>query len=110
MQGETTKKPQTKETVLKNSEKTFYKSLGLMGLMGGGAPCAVDVKNGKIIRVRPLHYDSKYTWEQMNLFKFERNGKTFEPSLKSLPFSFSLAYKKRAYSPNRIKYPLKRID
>jgi len=36
------------------------KTLGLAGLLGGGSPCAVDVKNGKIIRVRPLHYDWKY--------------------------------------------------
>jgi trimethylamine-N-oxide reductase (cytochrome c) len=30
--------------------------------------------------------------------------------MKSLPGPFSLGYKKRVYSPNRIKYPLKRID
>ncbi len=29
---------------------------------------------------------------------------------KSLPSPFSLAYKKRVYSPNRIKYPLIRVD
>ena len=41
-------------------EKTVIKSLGLGGTQGGGAPCAVDVKDGKIVRVRPLHYDWKY--------------------------------------------------
>jgi trimethylamine-N-oxide reductase (cytochrome c) len=46
----------------------------------------------------------------MNLWKIEKNGKTFKPVMKSLPSPFSLAYKKRVYSPNRIKYPLKRID
>ena len=30
--------------------------------------------------------------------------------MKSVPAPWSLAYKKRAYSPNRIKYPLKRVD
>ena len=40
----------------------------------------------------------------------ERNGKTFEPLMKSVPAPWSLAYKKRTYSPNRIKYPLKRVD
>jgi len=30
--------------------------------------------------------------------------------MKSLPPPFSLGYKKRTYSPNRIKYPLKRVD
>ncbi len=90
--------------------QTTIKALGLGGVSGGGAPCAVDVKDGKIVRVRPLHYDSKYTKEQIRPWKFERNGKTLEPNLKSLPAPYSLAYKKRAYSPNRIKYPLKRVD
>ena len=36
--------------------------------------------------------------------------KTLEPLMKALPCPFSLAYKKRTYSPNRIKYPLKRVD
>jgi hypothetical protein len=40
-----------------NEEKVVIKSLALGGLLGGGAPCAVDVKDGTIIRVRPLHYD-----------------------------------------------------
>ncbi len=30
--------------------------------------------------------------------------------MKSLPGTFSLAYKKRTFSPNRIKYPLIRVD
>ena len=30
--------------------------------------------------------------------------------MKALPGPYSLAYKKRVYSPNRILYPLKRID
>ena len=30
--------------------------------------------------------------------------------MKSVPGPFSLAYKKRTFSPNRIKYPLKRVD
>ena len=50
------------------------------------------------------------TGKKFNPWKIERNGKTFEPSRKSLPGPFSLAYKKRVYSPNRIKYPLKRVD
>ncbi|MBN2063011.1 MAG: molybdopterin-dependent oxidoreductase [Deltaproteobacteria bacterium] len=103
-------KLKSKKTVPPKKEKTVYKSISLMGLMGGGGPCAVDVKNGKILRVRPLHYDSKYEMEKINTFRYERNGKTFVPFMKSLPYSFSLAYKKRTYSPNRIKYPLQRID
>ena len=61
-----------------SGEKTVIKALALGGLDMGGAPCAVDVKNGKIIRVRPLHYDWKYDHKEFNPWKFERNGKTFE--------------------------------
>jgi anaerobic selenocysteine-containing dehydrogenase len=94
----------------KVEEKTVYKALNIGGYTGGGSPCAVDVKDGKIVRVRPLHYDSKYAREEMSHFKYRRNGKSFEPLLKSQPGPFSLAYRKRAFSPNRIKYPLKRVD
>jgi molybdopterin guanine dinucleotide-containing S/N-oxide reductase-like protein len=93
-----------------SQERTLYKSLGLSGFTMGGAVCAVDVKNDRIIRIRPLHYDSKYTREEINPWKIQRDGKTFEPLLKATPPPFSLAYKKRVFSPDRIKYPLKRID
>ncbi len=95
---------------MSESEKTVIKSLSLGGTQGGGAPCFVDVKDGKVVRVRPLHYDLKYTRKEINPWKMQRNGKTLEQVMKSMPSPFSLAYKKRVYSPNRIKYPLKRVD
>src|SRR4030042_1721786 len=94
----------------KNKVKTVYRALSLSGYTGGGAPGAVDVSDGKIVRIRPLHYDPNFTKNELTLWKLQRNGKTFRPLMKSLPGPFSLAYKKRAYSPNRIKYPLKRVD
>ena len=90
-------------------EKTTIKALGLSGGYGG-APCSVDYLDGKIIRLRPLHFDEKYDPQLFNLWKIEAKGKIFKPVLKSHPSPFSLAYKKRAYSPNRIRYPLKRVD
>jgi anaerobic selenocysteine-containing dehydrogenase len=110
MNEKTNNKLQKTGSIPKIADKTVYKSLGLMGLMGGGAPCAVDVKDGKIVRVRPLHYDDKYDLKTILLPTFKRNGKTFQVSTKSMPYSISLAYKKRTYSPNRIKYPIKRVD
>ena len=92
------------------AEKTFIKALGLGGVVGGGAPCAVDVKDGKIVRIRPLHFDWKYDKKDFNPWKIKARGKVLNAILKSQPSPFSLAYKKRAYSPNRIKYPLKRVD
>jgi len=91
-------------------EETFLRSVGFLGLPGGGAEGVVDVKDGKIVRIRPLHYDWKYDKKHFNSWKLARNDKTLEPLMKSLPGTFSLAYKKRVYSPNRIKYPLKRVD
>ena len=92
------------------ADKTVIKALGLSGGIFGASPSAVDVKNGKIVRIRPLHWDSKYDYESLNPWKIEKNGKTFEPLKKSVPAPWSLAYKKRAYSPNRVMYPLKRVD
>ncbi len=84
-------------------DKTVIKALALGGLLGGGGECAVDVKDGKVVRIRPFHYDWKYRPEQFRPWKITRNGKTYRPLLKSVPATFSLAYKKRTFSPNRIK-------
>ena len=70
----------------------------------------VDVKDGKLLRIRPLHYDWKYSPEEYKPWKIEARGKTFEPTSKSLLAPFGPVYKKRVYSPNRILYPLKRVD
>jgi trimethylamine-N-oxide reductase (cytochrome c) len=40
----------------------------------------------------------------------EARGQTFEPGMKTLVSPYALAYKKRVYSPNRILYPLRRVD
>lgn len=91
-------------------DNTVIKALALGGLLGGGGECAVDVKGGKVIRIRPFHYDWKYDPESFRPWKITRNGKDYRPLFKSVPGPFSLAYKKRTFSPNRIKYPLKRVD
>jgi anaerobic selenocysteine-containing dehydrogenase len=97
------------KTEAKNG-KTFIKALSLMGGGACGYAGAVDVENGKITRIKPLHYDWQYDKESFNPWKMEARGKVFEPSMKTLPSPFGLAYKKRVYSPNRIFYPLKRVD
>ena len=98
------------EGIPQATEKTVIKALGLSGGIFGAAPCAVDVKDGRIIRIRPLHYDSKYDSGAFNSWKITKNGKTLGPLMKAVPSPFSLAYKKRVYSPNRVKYPMKRVD
>jgi len=96
-------------TGILGGEQTTIKALGFLGV-GGGAPCHVDYRDGRVIRIRPLHYDSRYSRQSMNPWKFSVRGKTLEPSFKCCPSPFSLAYKKRALSPNRVRFPLKRVD
>ncbi len=90
--------------------KSFVKGLSLGDFLNDGNPSVIDVKNGKIVRIRPLHYHWQYAGKDFNPWKMEARGQSFEPGIKTLPSPFGLAYKKRVYSPNRILYPLKRID
>lgn len=70
----------------------------------------VDVKDGKIIRTRPLKIDKCYSHEHLRPWTIKARGKEYHASLKTLIPPLSLVYKKRTYSPNRIPYPLKRED
>jgi len=90
--------------------KTVIKSLGQCSFATFGEPSAIDVKNGKILRIRPFRYNEKYTKEELNPWKIKKDGKVLEPRLKAQIAPYMIAYKKRVYSPNRIKYPLKRVD
>jgi molybdopterin guanine dinucleotide-containing S/N-oxide reductase-like protein len=93
-----------------SNEKIVFKGTSLSSFGDNSTVACVDVKNDKIIRIRPLHFDWKYKPEEFNPWKFEARGKTFVPPLKSMVPPLGTAYKKRVYSPNRILYPLKRID
>ena len=95
----------------KNSEiKTYYKGLGFCGFGIGANTAEVDVKDGKVLRIRPAKFDKKYKQEELNPWKIEVRGKTFEPKMKTLLPPFSYIYKKRMFSKNRVLYPLKRVD
>ena len=94
--------------VSEGTTQTFIKGLALGG--HGALPAAIDVKNGRIVRIRPLHLDWKYSSKQLNPWTINVRGKTFEAPLTIMQPPFNLAYKKRIYSPNRILYPLVRVD
>ena len=89
--GELPGKPPAHDRLREDSEmadtkgdKTVLRSLGLGGFYGGGGEGMVDVKNGKILRVRPFHFDWKYDRDKIRTWKLEKNGKTLEPAWKSL--------------------------
>ncbi len=94
----------------RKKEKAIVKGLSLMGFGRDGNSSVIDTQSGKIIRIRPLHYDWQYDWTSLNPWKMEVRGKVLEPLTKTLLPPFALAYKKRVFSPNRILYPLKRED
>jgi trimethylamine-N-oxide reductase (cytochrome c) len=67
-----------------------------------------DVKNGKIIRGRPTRYTEKYP--DLKPVTITARGSTWTAPLKSPVSPFNMAYRKRTDSPNRVLYPLKRVD
>ena len=96
------------------SEKEIYTTTVQSIASGGtgGEPTAVDSKDGKIVRIRPLHIDEKYTHEELadSMWELEVDGKKFRPEYKAAPNYMALAYKERVYSKNRVMKPLKRVD
>jgi molybdopterin guanine dinucleotide-containing S/N-oxide reductase-like protein len=71
-----------------------------------GGPIRVHVKDGKIIRIRPLVFDESdaASWT-LNV-----DGREFSPPRKACIAAFALTERMKVYSEDRIKYPLKRID
>jgi anaerobic selenocysteine-containing dehydrogenase len=103
-------KESTQKYLKEQTVKTVLKSLGQTSFATNSEPSLIDVQNDRILRIRPFHYDERYTKEELNLWKIEKNGRTFELLMKGTPPAYQLAYKKRVYSLNRIRYPLKRVD
>ncbi len=93
-----------------NDVKTYYKGFGLGGFGMNSHASEVDVKDGKVIRIRPLKFDKKYDKEFLRPWTITARGKEYKAAEKTLIPPFAFVYKKRTYSPNRILYPLKRVD
>ena len=90
-----------------NTQKTIVKGLSFGGVTEDSNTVQVDVKDGKIIRIRPFHFNWRYDRES---WEIEARGQVFKASSKTLIPPFTLAYKNRINSPNRTMYPLKRVD
>ncbi len=103
--------PKEKGSMLNVAGQTLIRDISFCGVPENGSNASmVDVKDGKIIRIRPMHYDWKYDPKDMNPWKIESRGKIFEPSMKTLLPPYSIAYKNRVYSPARILHPMMRVD
>jgi molybdopterin guanine dinucleotide-containing S/N-oxide reductase-like protein len=71
-----------------------------------GGPVQVYVRDGKIIRVRPLVLDN----EDAASWVIDVEGRKFSPLRKACISPFTMVEKSRIYSDARIKYPLLRED
>ncbi|MCC6955614.1 MAG: molybdopterin-dependent oxidoreductase [Anaerolineales bacterium] len=69
-------------------------------------PLFAHVKEGRIIRVEPMHFDA----DEVLPWKVEVNGKTYTPPLKYPLLYWAHTARKWVYSENRVKYPMKRVD
>ena len=71
-----------------------------------GGPISVYVKDGKIVRVRPIVIDEK----DFKPWTIEAKGKRFSPPRQVKLASYVAAERTKVYSDERIKYPMKRVD
>ncbi len=69
-------------------------------------PMFVYVKDGKIIRMTPVEFDNT----DAPSFTIEARGRKFTPPRKSTLSPFGFSMKSTVYSPDRILYPMKRVD
>lgn len=92
------------------ADETHIKGLGFCSNGVGSNSAFVDVKDGKILRTRPMDFLQSYTAEDVKMWSIEARGKRFDAFSRSALPPFSVAYKKRALSKNRIPYPMKRVD
>lgn len=92
------------------ADKASIRNMGFCSGGNGTSLTVVDVQDGKILRSRPFRVDENYTEEELNLWHFEKDGKEYKCAVKAVIPHFSLGFKHRYLSPNRLLYPLKRED
>jgi len=69
-------------------------------------PVFVYVKDGRILRITPIDFDET----DAKPWTIEARGRKFSPPRKTTLSPYGLAMKSTVYSPDRILYPMKRVD
>ena len=90
-------------------ERTVIKTMGFIGPSAASDPAEIDVVDEKPVRTRPLRY-GEYAIEDLRPWTIKARGREFSAPEKSQLSLFGIAWKERVFSPNRIKYPMKRVD
>ncbi len=89
---------------------TTLKTTGFCGPCTASETAEIDVKDGRFIRTRPFSYIKHQSKDGLNPWVIKAHGKEFSAKEKTELSAFAIAYKERVYSPNRILYPMKRVD
>jgi trimethylamine-N-oxide reductase (cytochrome c) len=71
-----------------------------------GGPVFVYVKDGKILRITPIEFDDK----DAKSWTISARGKKFTPPRQTTISPYTLVFKSMIYSPDRLLYPMKRVD
>lgn len=71
-----------------------------------GGPVFVYVKDGTIVRITPIEFDDT----DAAPWTISSRGRTFTPPRRTTINAHTLAWKSMVYSPDRILYPMKRVD
>ena len=74
--------------------------------MANGGPLFVYVKDGKIVRMTPIEFDDR----DPQPWTIKAKGKEFTPPRKTSLAPHGQTVKSTIYSPDRILYPMKRVD
>ncbi|MDP2916476.1 MAG: molybdopterin-dependent oxidoreductase [Dehalococcoidia bacterium] len=71
-----------------------------------GGPILVHVRDGRIVRIRPLIYNET----DAPSWTIKARGRQFSPPRKAAISPFAVTERTHVYSENRIKYPMIRVD
>lgn len=71
-----------------------------------GGPVFVHVKDGKIVRIRPMVLNET----DASSWTIQARGRQFSPPRKATIAPYTAAERARIYADDRVKYPMKRVD
>ena len=77
-------------------DKRLIKGTSLTGVGDAGNPSTAEVKDGKIVRIRPYDFSERFSKEiEKNKWKIEARGRTLTPPSRAPISPFGLTYKTR---------------
>jgi len=77
----------------------------MVGDLAGGTPVFVHVKDGRIIRIRPMVFKE----DEAKPWSIKVGNRVFNAPKKAHGAPWDISVRRRVYNPDRVKYPLKRV-